>query len=193
MSWKCPICGRQNYETFNNCSCGNFGKESVFIKDGLMDGQAVLKEGEQFFEFAPDYAGDNMPLLQVASESHDLKVIGMPDSEGDTSLEELIKEIDSWVFTFSSADNCISMGTPALQSFRLKISLEDLEDLLEFLYRKTGKERTMRKCRISAEAIADVIDKVNRIVEEKRLKAAFKLNNDELQEIVDLINVKLKI
>ncbi len=193
MSWKCPTCGRQNYETFNNCSCGYFGKESVLIQDGLIDGQVVLKEGEQFFEFAPDYAGDNVPLAQVASESHDLKVIGMPDADGDMPLEELIKEIDSWVFTFSGADNCVSMGTPALQSFRLKISLEDLEDLLEFLYRKTGKEKTMRKSRISAEAIADVIDKVNRMVEEKRSKAALKLNNDELQEIVDLINVKLRV
>jgi hypothetical protein len=107
--------------------------------------------------------------------------------------EEVIKEIDSWVFTFSRRDGCISMGTPALQSFRLKISVEDLEDLLECLYQKTGNEKTIRKINLSAADIISVIDKVDRLIDEKKSKVSIKFTSEELQNITDFVNLQLKV
>jgi hypothetical protein len=63
--------------------------------------------------------------------------------------EPVIKKIDSWAFSFSQEENCIAISTPALQSFRLKLTLSDLEELLDFMYQKTGREKTTRKLRVS--------------------------------------------
>lgn len=103
-----------------------------------------------------------------------------------------MKEIDSWVFSFSEVNNCVYLGTPALQSFRLKISLKDLEELLEFIYEKTGKEKTTRKLLLSADQIPNLIENVNRLIEVKKSKVKLNFSSEELKEIVDLINIKLK-
>jgi hypothetical protein len=63
--------------------------------------------------------------------------------------EPVIKKIDSWNFSFSQEENCITISTPALQAFRLKLTLSDLEELLDFMYQKTGREKTTRKLRVS--------------------------------------------
>jgi hypothetical protein len=107
--------------------------------------------------------------------------------------EEVIKEIDSWLFTFSRADSCISIGTPALRSFRLKISIEDLEDLLEVLYQKTGNKKTTRKLNLSVTDIVGLIDKVDRLMEEKKSKISIRFTSDELQEVVDFVNMQLQV
>jgi len=193
MSWKCPTCGRQNYETFKNCVCGHYVDESVIITYGMAESQDIAAESEQFLDMPPDDTDNHISSSQKALRNYHVKVLDRSDVKSNIHLEEVVKEIDSWKFTFSNADSCICIGTPALQSFRLKLALQDLEDLLEFMYQKTGKEKTMRKCRLSTEATEDVIDKVNRMIEEKKSKVAFKLTNDELQEIADLISMKLKV
>ena len=136
---------------------------------------------------------EEMPSLPEATESHDLRTYGNGDSLSQMPHEEVIKEIDSWLFRYSSVDNCIAIGTPALQSFKLKLSLKDLEDLLEVLYQRTGNERTTRKLSLAATDMAGVIDKVDRIIEEKRSKFFLKFSGDELQEIADFINLQLKL
>jgi hypothetical protein len=159
----------------------------------LTDYECVSEEGEQCPDIPLNRISDHIPSLQGPPESHDVQAPGKPDSTGSTPHEEVIKQIDSWLFTFSSADCCISISTPALQSFRLKMSLEDLEDLLEFLYQKTGSEKTTRKSGLVTTDIVGVIDKVDRIIEEKRSKVFLSFTSDELQEIVDLINLQLKV
>jgi hypothetical protein len=192
MSWKCPSCGRQNYETFNNCACGYSSNGGVLIKQALKDYPRVSERGEECFDI-PSESSDETPSLQRPPESQDLQVPIKPDSTSSMPLEEVIKEIDSWLFTFSHADNCISIGTPALRSFRLKISIDDLEELLEFLYKRTGNERTMRKISLATTDIVGVIDKVDRLIEEKKSKVSIKFTSEELQEIADFINLQLKV
>jgi hypothetical protein len=122
------------------------------------------------------------------------KKLPAPDKSGKhvQSDHPVIKEIDSWVFTFSEEDNCICLGTPALQSFRLKLTVNDLEEFLEFLYRKTGKEKTIRKLQISIDEMPDLIDKVHRMIEDKKSKIPIKFEGREMKEIADIINMKLK-
>lgn len=193
MPWKCPACGRQNYETFNNCSCGYSNSEAVLTKHGLTDYQRVSEEGEQCPDIPLNCTSDHTSSLQGLPESHDLQATERPDPTSGVPHEEVIKEIDSWLFTYSSADSCISIGTPALRSFRLKLSLEDIEDLLEFLYKKTGNEKTTRKISLGTTYIVGVIDRVDRLIEEKKAKVSLKFSSDELQEIADFINLQLKV
>jgi hypothetical protein len=193
MSWKCPSCGSQNHETFNNCICGYSSNGGVLIKQELKDYQHVSEGGVQCLDIPMDCTSDQTPSLQEPPKGHDVQVPGSPDSRSSMSDEEVIKEIDSWLFTFSRADCCISIGTPALRSFRLKISIEDLEDLLEFLYQKTGNEKTTRKLNLAVTDIIGLIDKVDRLIEEKKSKVSIKFTGDELQEVVDFINLQLKV
>lgn len=192
MAWKCPSCGRQNHETFNNCACGYSGNGGVLIKQELKDYQHVSEGGAQYLDIPLDCASDQISSLQGPPESHDVQAPGSPDSSISMPDEEVIKEIDSWLFTFSRADSCISVGTPALRSFRLKISMEDLEDLLEFLYQKSGNAKTVRKLNLAVTDIIGVVDKVDRLIEEKKSKVSIKFTGDELQEIADFINLQLK-
>jgi len=104
----------------------------------------------------------------------------------------VIKEIDSWVFTFSQADNCITLGTPALQSFRLPLSVEDLEELLETLYRAAGRDNTIRKLQISDQALPGLIERIHTFIEHKKSKMPLRFEKSELQEVAALIHSTLK-
>jgi len=193
MSWKCPSCGCQNQETYNNCACGYSGNGSILIKQELKDYQRVSEGSEQYFDIPSDCISDQTPSLQAPPKSHDVQASESHDSPSSMPDEEVIKEIDSWLFTFSRRDSCISIGTPALQSFRLKISIGDLEDLLEFLYQKTGNEKTIRKINLSAADIIGVIDKVDRLIDEKKSKVSINFTSEELEKITDFINLQLTV
>ncbi len=169
LSTTCPVCGRQNFNADKQCICGCYADENVVL-DTFLTGSGEAGDGNNKRKELGNL------VKSKNSENHEGPVI---------------KEIDSWVFSFSQKDNCIYLGTPALQSFNLRLTLDDLEELLEFMYQQTGEERTMRKLRVSAEEIPDLISKVERMLEEKRSKTALKFDSDELQEISDLVNSKL--
>jgi hypothetical protein len=162
ISLQCPSCGRQDIELKKQCVCG-FNADESFIEEPEKKGSDAVK-------------------------SKSLKNI----DESKNNNKPVIKEIDSWTFSFSPVDDCIYLGTPALQSFSLKLTLNDLEELLEFMYHKTGQEKTTRKLRLSVEEINDLIDKVHTMIEEKRSELIVKFSDDELQKIAGLINTKLK-
>ena len=193
MPWKCPSCGSQVHKTFDNCTCGYSSNGDVLIKQELSDCQYVSEGGAQCFASPMDCTSDQTPSLQGPPEDHDVQAPVSSDLLSSMPDEEVIKEIDSWLFTFSRADSCISIGTPALRSFRLKISIEDLEDLLEFLYQKTGNKKTTRKLNLSVTDIVGLIDKVDRLMEEKKSKISIRFTSDELQEVVDFVNMQLQV
>jgi hypothetical protein len=192
MYWKCPSCGHQNYETFNSCICGHKNDDVSLVKHEPMSSQNVSEDGVQCPDIPSNCISDHNPSLQEPLGTQESHPPERPDSMSSLPHEELIKEIDSWLFTFSRIDGCISISTPALQSFRLKVTVEDLEDLLEFLYRKTGSEKTIRKIGLESTDIVEIIDRVDRMIEEKKSKVPLNFTNDELQEIVDIVNMQIK-
>jgi hypothetical protein len=192
MSWQCPSCGSQNYATFNNCSCGYRNDDVTLVKHGLLSSQEVSEDGVRCPDIPSNCISDHNPSLQEPLGTQELRPVGRPDSMSSMPHEELIKEIGSWLFTFSGVDGCISISTPALQSFRLKVTIEDLEDLLEFLYHKTGSKKTIRKIGLEPTDIVEIIDRVDRMIEEKKSKVCLNYTNDELQEIVDIVNMQIK-
>ncbi len=162
---QCPSCGRHNFDLEKQCACGFNGDKSFNTE--------LEKEGSD------------------AIKSKSLKNIDGQISNNHAKTL-LIKEIDSWLFTFSQEDNCINLGTPALNEFKLKITLEDLEEILECVYRVSGIQKTIRELHLSDEALHDLIEEINRLIEEKRSKISIKFNKGELQGISKLINKKFK-
>jgi len=165
MSLRCRVCGRPISEKIKKCICG-YDKEGW----GLMELEKIELEKKG-----------------VAN----LKVF-TPVKESQADREIVIKEIDSWVATFSVSDGCINLSTPALHPFSLKLAIHDLEELLEFVYQSAGRETTLRKLQLSAGEISDLVGRVQRLIEEKMSKVTLRFDDDELKGIVDLINEKLK-
>ena len=169
ISTTCPSCGSRDYIEDKTCVCG------YHSDDAFSDTVDSISAG----------------LSNEKIKGKVLKNMARTDSRryGD---EILIKEIDSWSFTYSAKEKSISIGTPALQSFRLRIELEDLEDLLEHIYQYSGEGKTIRKLKLDADEMPELIDKVSKRIEEKRAKVSVKFSDDDLQEFMDLINTRLK-
>ena len=170
MTLKCPSCGSRDYIDDKTCVCGYPSDDSLSdtvasISAGLANKKIKGKVLENLVRINNNKYGD----------------------------EILIKEIDAWSFTYSEKEKSISIGTPALQSFRLRIGLDDLEDLLEHIYQCSGEGKTLRKLQLTTDEIPEVIERVSKKIEEKRRKIAVKFSDDEMQEIMDLINSRLKV
>jgi len=170
ISTKCPSCGSHDYIDDKTCVCGYHSDDS----------------------FSETVASISAGLSNDKIKGKVLKKMARTDNSryGD---EILIKEMDSWSFTFSAKEKCISIGTPALQSFRLRIGLDDLEDLLEKIYQCSGEGKTLRKLSLNADEMPELIQRVSKKIEEKRRKIAVNFSDDELQEINEFINAKLKV
>jgi len=163
----CPSCGYKDFDPAKQCTCGYNADETFF---------AVSDEKKK--------------ISVKETRRKELKTLVKP--KGDNPADEVvIKEINSWTFSFSPTDRCIYLGTPALQSFKLTLTLDDLEELLEFVYRNTGEEKTLRKLRLSAEDLPDLIEKVHGMIEGEKSKIKITFGHDELQGIADLITTKL--
>ena len=164
-SLQCPACGRQNDDLEKQCACG-FQNGNSYITELEKKGSDTVKRKS-------------------------LKNIDKPKND-EPAKNILIKEVDSWAFTFSQEENCINLGTPALKAFKLNLTLEDLEEVLEFVYRVMGKQKTIRKLQLSVETLPELIEVINRLSEEKRSKVSIKFDQDELEGIAELINKKLE-
>jgi len=165
ISLRCPSCGRYHDDIEKQCECGYINDESVIVELEKKDIDVIK----------------NKSLKKIADQKNDR-----------SASPSVIKEIDSWVFTFSQERNCINLGTPALKEFKLQLTLEDLEEILEGVYKITGKQKTMRKLQLSIDDLPDLIEEVNSLIEEKRSKVPIKFNKSELQGIAELINRKLE-
>ena len=161
---ECPSCGRQEFDLEEQCECG-------------FTDQSIIAELEKKYSHKTESKlNNNMGKLTPNKKTK----------------KQIIKEIDSWAFTFSPEENCIHLSTPALKTFKLKIILEDLEELLEFVYRISDSKKTIRELQLSDEALHDLIKEINRLIEEKRSKISIEFDKGELQGISELINKKLK-
>ena len=109
-----------------------------------------------------------------------------------SSDEIFVKEIDSWKVSFSEQNKCMYISTPALQSFKIKLTSDDLQELLDFIYEKSGVNRTTRKRLISVNEISELVEMVKKITDIKKSKIEIKFSTNELQEIANLINKKLQ-
>ncbi len=166
----CPSCSSRDYIENKTCVCGYHSDD-----------------------FSPDnqiHSSDNPSNNEIMGKV--LKKLGR-SVNSKSSDQILIKEIDAWSFTYSADENCICISTPALQSFRLKLGVDDMEDLLEKVYQYKGEDKTLRKTTLSENDIPELVDIVSNKIEEKRARTAVIFSENELHEIVDVINTKLSL
>lgn len=167
----CPSCGHDRFNPEIQCSCGYQADDSFIIES------FIAKSDKKENRLPNEKSQNNVVKAQKRK----------PEKE------VVIKEIDSWIISFSAADNSISLGTPALQSFRLKLQLSDIEELLDILYHMTGQEKTTRKLSLSTDEMNELLKKAYNMIEEKKSKMAIKFSENELQGMADMINSKLKV
>lgn len=188
VSLQCPSCGRHNDDPEKQCECGFINDNAVL--EGLEGKSSDVVKSKSLRNIDAPKNNDvpkNPKNNDVPKNSKNNDV----PKNNNSSEQIVIKEVDSWVFTFSPEENSIHLGTPALKAFKLKLTLEDVEELLENVYQVTGGQKTIRKLQLSGEALTDLIEEVHRLIEEKRSKVSIKFDKGELNGIAELINKKL--
>ncbi len=170
MASVCPSCGNLEFDPSRQCICG-YHADEIFLdrsSENKITGPNKNERGTITMRETAKKGKDSSPARQV------------------------IKEIDSWVFSYSGGDQCICLGTPALQSFNLMLSVDVLEELLEFMYSHAGSEKTLRKRYLPEDDIPDLVQLIHHLIEEKRSKIPITFDSNELKKITGLINDKLK-
>lgn len=177
VSLQCPSCGRLNDDPEKQCECGFVNDTAVLAELGKMSSNAVKSKSIRNID---------------APKNIEAPKNNGPQKNNSHSRGVVIKEIDSWSFTFSPEENCVHLGTPALKEFKLTLKLEDVEELLESFYHATGGHKTIRKLQLPGEALVDLIEEIHRLIEEKRSKVPVKFDKGELNGLAELINKKLE-
>ncbi len=190
MSWTCPLCGYQNEETTMRCMCGFEADESVLRLSEEQESADIFGGKEGTLETPLSSYNTVNAVYQQPSKDKNIKA---KDEKQNTADDEIIfKEIDSWRISFSTKDHCVYLSTPALQSFRLKLTIDDLKALFDFISEKANIDIATRKRLITGNEMAELVEMLERMIEVKKTKFKIKFSDDELQGIADIINKKLK-
>lgn len=193
MFWICPLCGYQNEGTTMRCMCGFLADESV-LKQSPEAEEDIFGGEEEITDQIVE-----MPLSSFNAETdvseqpkHNKEGKDMEKKQNESDDEFFYKEIDSWKISFSGKDQCVYFGTPALQSFRLKLTMEDVKGLLDFISEKADIKIAAKSKLISGKEIAELVEMLEQMIEVKKAKFKIKFADGELQGIADIINKKLK-
>lgn len=85
---------------------------------------------------------------------------------------------------------CICGDAAGESGLKESVAADYLEELLEFVYTWTGKDKTTRKQGLSEKALPELIGKVHCLIEEKKSKVKIRFDSDGLRDIVDMLNRK---
>jgi len=193
MFWICPLCGYQNEGTTMRCMCGFMADESILKQSPEAEADIFGGKEEsidQIVEMPLSSFNEETDVSEQPQNNKEGKDMGKKQNESED--EFFFKEIDSWKISFSGKDQCVYFGTPALQSFRLKLTMEDVKGLLDFISEKANIEIAAKAKLISGKEIAELVEMLEQIIEVKKEKFKIKFSDDELQGIAEIINKKLK-
>ncbi|MGE5894217.1 MAG: hypothetical protein ACM34I_09200 [bacterium] len=198
MPWICPECGFKNEDAAPLCVCGYHAQELDAISSADWESPTSIKSDERDLEEPPTIIESGTPPPPKA-KPRNLKM-KMPEKPAEkhaapkrdkAGAEIILKEIDAWKFSYSPADHCIYIGTPALHPFRLTLTMDDLEKWLEFMYEQSGSGKSLRQPQLSGNDILEIIENIDTIIESKKSKIKLHFSAEELQNMADIINKKL--
>ena len=116
----------------------------------------------------------------------------MDKKRNESDDEVFFKEIDSWKISFSKKDQCVYLATPALQSFKITLTMDDLKGLLDFISEKAHIDIVAKQRLIKGNDISELIDILDKMIEVKKAKFKIKFSDEELQGIADILNKQLQ-
>ncbi|MEJ2695691.1 MAG: hypothetical protein P8013_03495 [Candidatus Sulfobium sp.] len=191
MGWICPECGFTNVEDAALCTCG-FDR-SVFISSDPAEAESADEERLGVDPFGDSFS---VPDIPSASPSSSVKraIAEKPRARRSSfhpSDRVTLKEVGTWKFSFSPSEGKISIGTAALDPFRLHLAVEDLEEILESVYEMTGTEKTLRGLKLPDMAVLEIVEFVSEMIDAKRSKIKPPFSPEDVTAIAALINGKL--
>ena len=196
MSWVCNVCGFENDDDVTTCVCGNQPDE--FEVTDSEDSSDIFKQIEEKAEESA-ITSDRSSVSKADSKKIKVKVPEKPEKKAtkpsgkpvEAGDEKMIKEVEGWKFTYSKSEDCMYLGTPALQSFRLKLTLEDLQELLDSMHEMTGVEKPGETIELQKSEVLELISVLDDMIEEKRSRFKIIFSDEELKSLSELINEKL--
>jgi hypothetical protein len=191
MSWICTMCGYENDEDASICVCGN--RPDEFESSDNDDSSDIFIDIDEKKGNSSSIL-DKPPVEKPQAKKIQVKVPekpSQPPKPVEAGDEVLVKEVEGWRFTYSGSENCMYLGTPALQSFRLKLTLQDLQELLDSMHEMTGVAKPKESVELQKKDILEMISIVDDMIEEKRSKFKIVFSEEELRSLSELINEKL--
>lgn len=193
MGWTCPECGAKNTGDLYVCACG-FDQSSYLASDPV---EAELAEDLEVDDYLLDAAFSAGNISSPSSPASSVAKKAVAEKQGirrsplDASDRVTVKEVGPWKFSFSPSEGRISIGTAALEPFRLDVSVQDIEDILESVYRVTGKRKTLRSLELMDKDVMELLEYIGEIVDAKRSKIRTSFSQEDVGAITALVNSKL--
>jgi hypothetical protein len=193
MGWVCSECGFMNEEEAGVCTCG-------FDKSVFLSSDPAEAESEDGGQLGSDPFGDAFSARDVLPASRSAlpsvkeavteKLRGRRSSFH-PSDRITVKEIGTWKFSFSPSEGRISIGTAALEPFRLDLTVEDFEEILESVYEVTGTRKTFHSLEIMDKDVLELIEFIGEMIDAKRSKTKPSFSPEDVGAITALVNSKL--
>jgi hypothetical protein len=192
MGWVCPECGLINKGDASACGCGF---QSVFL---ISDPSDFAPEHEE--ESGNEVFGNALSMQNIFQEDDpdppspekiNTKKVA-PKRKAHTSDGEIsIKEIGAWKFSFLPSEGQISIGTPALHPFCLRMTIGEMQEILDAVYELTGAGKTLRSLEMGEKALFELVDFIAEMIDVKKSKIKLAFSPEELEAIKGLVNEKL--
>ncbi|MEJ2683514.1 MAG: hypothetical protein P8Z71_03845 [Candidatus Sulfobium sp.] len=193
MGWTCPECGFMNAENAVICTCGF--DQSVFLSSDSVEAEPENGggSGNHLFETALP-AGDILPAGHSGPSSAEKAVAEKPRTRPSSfhpSDRIMLKEVGHWKVSFSPSERRISIGTAALEPFRLDLTPEDFEEILESVCEITGTRKTLRSLELMDKDVLELIEFVTEMIEAKKSRIRPSFSPQDVDAITALVNSKL--
>lgn len=170
--------------------CGFEADESVLTLSGAGESTDIFGGKEGVIEMP--LSGFEVEAGESGQSKNNKEGQEMDKKHNESDNEIFFKEIDSWKITFSKKDQCICLATPALKSFKIKLTVDDLKELLDFISEKAHIDMKAKQRFVTGHEISELVEILDKMIEVKKAKFKVKFSVDELQGIADIINKQLK-
>lgn len=191
MGWTCPECGFMNAEDSVVCTCGF--DQSLYLSSHAAE--AGAQDGLGSDPFGAGFSGRDTPAAGSSALSSTKKAIAEKPRTRRASFHPpdriTVKEVGVWKFSFAPSEGKISIWTPALEPFRLDLTLEDFEGVLESVYEVTGMQKTLRGLELKDKDVRELIEFIGDMIDTKRSKISPSFSPEDVGAVTALVNGKL--
>ncbi len=192
MGWICPECGLINKGEASECGCGF---QSVFLISEPSDFVPGHEEGAGKKAFDIDLSMRNIfpegGADPAPPETTDVEELPLKRDIRTSDEAVTVKEIGAWKFSFSPSEGQVSIGTPALDPFCLRMTIGEMQEVLDKVYELSGMAKTLRSLEMGEKDMLELIDFIGEMIDAKKSKIRPSFLPEELEAIKGLVNAKL--